>query len=181
LGSFTFSSTTVDVTAGMVYGTPPLETSTTQLHDPKDLATHSIFETFFKEFTFTFDSTHETSSQFDAQATAYQGVSPESVSGTGAFWAKFAVDVSNLNSVASIHFDLYKTEVLESGDIDVSQFAPFSHDAQSGPGGSTSTSTGGPDVPGVPEPNNLSLLGLGLIASIFVLRRQTLKGSALQA
>jgi len=38
-----------------------------------------------------------------------------------------------------------------------------------------------PPPPTVPEPNNLALLGLGLIASVFALRRRARQGSALQA
>ncbi len=40
------------------------------------------------------------------------------------------VDTSLLDSDYAIHFDLYNTKLKSNGDIDVTQFAPFSHDAQ---------------------------------------------------
>jgi len=52
---------------------------------------------------------------------------------------------------------LYNTELgKESSDIDVNQFAPFSHDAQSSK---------------VPEPTTMLLLGLGLVGLAGVGRR----------
>jgi hypothetical protein len=55
-----------------------------------------------------------------------------------------------------LHFDLYNTTVKNNGNITVDDFAPFSHDAQSGPGLP-------PTNVDVPEPSTIAILGLGLL------------------
>lgn len=152
LGSFTFGSLgTVDVTADMEYGTPPLETILGGADgDPGDLATHSVFPTYFTQLAFQFSALN-TTGVYD---TAENPGGP--IAGTGAFFAAFTGDSSLLADGYQLHFDLYSSSICTRdqgvcngvGDIDVSQFAPFSHDA-----GTTR----------VPEPTSLSMLGVGLL------------------
>lgn len=171
LGSFTFNGGTIDVTADMTYGVPPIETFATQLSDPGDLGTHSIFDTFFSEHTFDFVGASE-SGLYDTQTNTGQGP----IAGTGMFYRAFTIDVGELDESVAIHFDLYNIELVSCGnnpncvpgDVDQSQFAPFSHDAQSGPGGG---GEGGEEE--VPEPGTTLLLGAGLLGLWAMRRRKT--------
>ena len=59
--------------------------------------------------------------------------------GDALYWVAFTVDVSGLADGYSIHFDLYNTDVRDcrgkeacSTVVSADDFAPFSHDAQSG-------------------------------------------------
>lgn len=172
LGSFTFNGSTINVTADMTYGTPPSETIATQLSDPGDVAKHGIFDTFFSEHTFDFVGASQ-SGIFDAGTLANAGSGP--IAGTGMYYRAFTIDVTNLDELAAIHFDLYNIEVCGTtqgqcnivGDADQSQFAPFSHDAQSGAGGG-----GGGDGEELPEPGSMALIGLGLLGLAAMRRRK---------
>ena len=64
------------------------------------------------------------------------------------YYASFLLNTASLDAECVIHFDLCNTKI-KSGDVDVTQFAPFSHDAES--------------RHNVPEPMTLILLGLGLL------------------
>jgi len=164
-GSFDFEGTTLDVTDDMIYGTPPLD-ALEGFHDPGDLANHGIFPTYFYEHEFQFDP-NNTTARYNSQDNP-GGYDP---SGSGAYYAEFEVNVADLDSEFNMHFDLYSSDVKTNGDIDVDDFAPFSHDGEirQGPGpggpGPGGPGPGGPG-PGIPEPGTLTLLvgGLALLA-----------------
>ena len=137
---------TVAVTGEMVYGVPPLETIVTlQGWDKGDLPRHGIYETYFAEFEFQFNSNQI--SPYNTQDRAISGgLIP--TSGNGMYYVTFNVDTANLVAGYEIHFDLYNTKLKSGVDIDVTQFAPFSHDAEGRK---------------VTEPSTLLLLGSGLL------------------
>jgi len=153
LGSFTYDGNTVNVTSDMTYGTPPID-AFTSASDPGDLATHSVFPTYFKEIGFSFDSSNQ-SGVFNTQDHPSWG--PQS--GTGMYYNLFNIDTSNLAAGYEIHFDLYNTKLCSKDkgqcasniDTDITQFAPFSHDAQS--------------MAVIPEPETYAMMlaGLGLL------------------
>lgn len=157
LGSFTYDSTTVNITSGMTYGYPPIDTFSGA--DPGDLAAHSVFPTYFKEVGFKFSSSNQ-SGIFNTQDNPAWG--PQS--GAGMYYKRFDIDTSNLAVGYAVHFDLYNTKLCINGrgpcsgvmDNDITQFAPFSHDAQS------MTSV---PPPAIPEPETYAMLlaGLGLL------------------
>jgi hypothetical protein len=155
LGSFVFNGTTVNATSDMVYGVPPLEAIL--LRDRGDLPGHSIFPTYFKEFGFQFDSANSIA-KYNSQDRAISGEAIDTTynSTGGMYFARFDVDVSSLGAGYELHFDLYNTNLastaLTTGDIDVTKFAPFSHDAE---------------TTSVPEPGTLLLMGSGLTGLYF--------------
>jgi hypothetical protein len=157
LGSFTINNDpAIQVTGDMLFGIPPIElvNTTPPYNIPKKtdtLPTHDIYPTFYKDIEFNFVQEQQTSS-YDVITQGNIGIKPPS--GTGAFWQEFKFDVSKMT--ASLHFDLYQLDV----NNNIIAFAPFSHDAEDGPASKN-----------VPEPQGLTLLGLGLIASFFALRR----------
>ena len=140
-GSFTFAGNTYDV-GDLVYGNPPLEEHLD--HDPGDLSPHGIFNTFFLEVQFFFSGSQKTSLTNTQNSPSY---TPVAGSGTDLFFMGFQVDVSNMLQGFDLHFDLYNDKIRSNGDIDVSNFAPFSHDA-------TTIRLYEP----VPEPDALTLL-----------------------
>lgn len=158
LGSFTFNGTTVNATADMTYGVPPIESITSlQGWDKGDLPKHGIFPTYFSELGFSFSPAN----QISKYNTAYRAISGDPIdlifnSKGGMYYAAFTVDTSLFDPNYVIHFDLYNTKLLSNGDIDVSQFAPFSHDAE---------------TTSVPEPNTLILLGSGFLGLWAVKRK----------
>ena len=159
-GSFTVNSTTVNVTSGMIYCTPPIETVLGgAAKDPGDLASHGIFPTYFAEKKFNFVSGNQ-SGVYNTQDHA--GWGPQS--GTGMYYAKFDFNIAGLAAGYGIHFDFYNEILLKGGDIDVNKFAPFSHDAQ-----------GTVHVSPIPEPETYAMLlaGLGLMG--FIARRRRIK------
>lgn len=153
LGSFVFNGTTVNATSNMYYGVPPFEANLA--FDSGDLSKHSIFPTYFKEFSFQFSSANRIAS-YNSQDRAQSGgaINTAYKSNGSMYYAMFDVDVSSLAPGYEVHFDLYNTAVKCGGDVDKTAFAPFSHDAQSG------TTT-------VPEPATLVLLGTGMTALYF--------------
>ncbi len=156
LGSFTFNGSTINATSGMSYGVPPLEAILSA--DKGDLPTHSIFPTYFKEFGFQFNSANRIAS-YNSQERAEDGgaINTAYASNGGMYFARFDVDVSSLSPGHELHFDLYNTS-MKSGDVDITKFAPFSHDAET-----TSRET----THSVPEPATLLMMGSGLVGIYF--------------
>lgn len=157
LGSFSVNGTTYQVTNDMIYGTPP-DPGT----DKGDMAPHSIYPTYFQVLGFVFNSANQTG-PINTQDSP--GIGP--VSGTGMYYNVFNVNTANLAPGYSIHFDLFQAKNCTSvggkcsgpTDVDIAEFAPFSHDAESQHGS-------------VPEPGMLWLLGAGLVGLGFVRRRK---------
>ena len=120
-GSFDFGGTPYDIT-DMVYGNPPIEAALG--HDPGDLASHGVFDTFSLEFEFYFPASMTTAS---VNTEDDPGHVPTG-SGSDLYFQSFNVDVSNLLPGFGLHFDLYNTDYKSYGDIDMDNFAPYSGD-----------------------------------------------------
>lgn len=180
LGSFSVDGAVIDVTSGMTYGIPPLDATieTTPGGDNHDLQTHGVFPTYFIERTFSFSAADQTAAFNTADHPSF-GPQP----GSGMYFKKFDIDVTGLDENYSIHFDLYNSAAIgetvctgkgksrvctttPTGELDISQFAPFSHDAQSGPGGG-----GGGGGNEVPEPASMLLVALGLFGLGFARKK----------
>lgn len=152
LGSFLINDTNVNVTSSMVYGVPPLETIIdNQGWDLGDLGTHNVYPTYFYEYAFTFDPNNQTN-LYDTQFRAIAGdpIDLTNNPAGGMYFASFTIDASLLDPAYVVHFDLYNAKLRRSTeDKDITQFAYFTHDAESSK---------------VPEPGTILLLGSGLVA-----------------
>lgn len=145
-GSFIFNGQTINATGDMKYGVPPLESNLGA--DSGDLSPHGIFSTYFTEFAFKFDPNKQIA-EYNSQDRAQDGGTIPTT-GTGLYAMTFNVDLTSLADGYGIHFDLY-SEKGRCGDLDINQFAPFSHDAE-----------GTKNAP-VPEPGTIVLLGAGFL------------------
>lgn len=178
LGSFTYDlgsgAVTVNVTSGMVFGTPPLDTFL-QAFDNGDLSKHGIFPTYFTQIDLPkFDTAFQTAPYDTSGISAGHSIA---LSGTGMFYQKVNFNLTNLTAGYDLHWDLYSAAVVTCGnnpncnptDIDVNDFAPFSHDAES-----TKDNNPPPPPPPdpIPEPATVWLLGLGLLVLASYKRRQ---------
>ena len=70
----------------------------------------------------------------------------------------FDVDISNLDPQFGLHFDLYSERLRRGGDIDISRYAPFTHDAAA-------------QVASAPEPGSLAILATGILGLTAARRR----------
>lgn len=136
VGSFSVDGAIFSI-ADLDYGTPPIETG--------DLASHGIYNTYYKEFSVSFDQAVDSAvtavDAYNVQDDTETAVGP---AGHQMLRNTFAIDMTGLLRGFQLHFDLY--EVDSAGNL--LAFAPFSHDA------ATNVN--------VPEPGVLALLGLGL-------------------
>jgi len=164
LGSFSFRdmaldvTTVYDVTGNMTYGTPPIEAL--EAFESGDLPPHGMFPTYFAEYSFTFDSSHKADAydvqEYHRDPSHLGGFTPNS---DGEFYyAAFELNTLGMAADYVVHFDLYNEKVArkDATDIDVDDFAPFSHDAESHPNP-------------VPEPSTMLLLSSGL-GGLFTLK-----------
>jgi len=149
IGDFSIDGTTYSL-ASMTYGTPPVD------DEYKELASHDIYDTYYIEIAFQFD----TSTQYATQNV--QDNPGGLTSGTGMYAQAFDIVRTGLADGYELHFDAYGlTDPCPAGapnsckqKVDV--FAPFSHD------GGTYT---------VPESTSLLLLMFGLFGLLAVKRK----------
>jgi hypothetical protein len=151
-GSFTVNGTTYSA-ANMNFGNPPAAVS----ENNDDLQSHGIFDTHYAEIGFTFDL-NNTATLYNTQDNpGGLNINPNG----SLIYQAFAVDLSGLSTGYNVHFDLYKLGLDSEGNITVTDFAPFSHDAQGGHG--------------VPDPASTALLLGGALAALEGFRRRFAK------
>ncbi len=120
-----FGSVVVDgqtyLPADYNYGVPPLDVSDT-LPGVKNLGPHDIFPTYYLEFEFNFNQ---------ANTLAAYNVQDDSAASGLLYYHDFSVNVAGMQAAYGLHFDLYSIKV-KKGNYTLADFAPFSHDAESG-------------------------------------------------
>lgn len=117
-------------TSAMNYGMPPVDVTDT---GSGNLPRHGEFPTYYAEIPFTFDALHTVGAYNTQDGGPSSGI---------LYYHDFAIDVTGLLAGNSIHFDLYDEKLKTVGggsraagvaSYSIDDFAPFSHDAQSGP------------------------------------------------
>lgn len=147
VGSFVINGVTY-TGANLYWGDPPVNVLDS---DQKNLPTHGEFPTYYAEIAFHFTTN---------KVTAYDTSDHSSASGY-LYTYSLSVDTSGLLPGSSVHFDLYD-EAIKKGNLTLDDFAPFSHDAQSG---TNTTQNRVPD-----SGSTYMLLGLGLVGLTFASR-----------
>lgn len=130
--------------ASWFWGSPPLDVDD---ENAGNIAPHNVFPTYYLEFEFQFSALNTVAAYNTQDDAAAPGV---------LYYHDFDVSVLGLLPNYALHFDLYDLK-LKRGDLVLGKFAPFSHDAESGPTG--------PDIE-VPDGGaTLLLLGCGLLGA----------------
>ncbi|MHB8893976.1 MAG: choice-of-anchor N protein [Candidatus Geothermincolia bacterium] len=194
-GSIVINGVNIPVTGLMTYGVPPYDAFMGQDHDPQDLSTHEVYETYYLQLQFTFgtpdpttgEPTYQTSQAYNTQDNPGQGPLP----GTDMYYKAFTVDTTGLTEGSFIHFDLYNSltipvttevqgscvETYANGPkegqcirYDTVTLAGNDIDVNSFAPYSHDAESGG-HTP-VPEPSTMLLLGSGLLGLGFLRRRR---------
>ena len=135
-----------------VFGDPPLERYGAEI-DPGDLASHGIYNTYFKEFSVKYSSAPK-ATPYDVQTDSNNGPMP-SPSGT-MYYQAFTINTASLSAAHEVHFDMY-SEATTAGGVRINRLSPFSHTARSAT---------------VPEPGSMVLLGTGMATLVARYRRR---------
>lgn len=134
------------------YGIPPLDVSDT-VNGVKNLGPHDIFPTYYLEFEFNFNQANTVAAYNVQDDTAAPGL---------LYYHDFSVNVTGLQAAYALHFDLYNIKV-KKGNYTLADFAPFSHDAESGHTH---------EVPDQASSALLLVLGIGLLGLVGWARRK---------